>query len=112
MEFDIKNSGNYDGDEIVQIYIKPLSGQNIKPIQLKGFKRISLKKNEKKRVSATLPLEAFSFYNDGLWNISSGEYECLVGSSSEDIRLTERIYISGKDRKFKIRNNYFSKFRL
>lgn len=44
LSFDIKNTGAMEGDEVAQIYLSPTSeGQNIRPIQLQGFSRVSLK---------------------------------------------------------------------
>lgn len=108
LQFDLRNSGKYDGEEIVQLYISPKSGQPLKPLQLKGFKRIHLEVGEKRTVKFRLPLEAFAYYKDGKWHLNPGDYECYISSSSEDHRLSSLLTLEGEQVSFRIRNNYFS----
>lgn len=109
ISFDVENIGNFDADEIVQLYLSPISENlPLKPIQLKGFQRVPLKKGNRQHLIFHMPLEAFSFYQHGKWNIAPGEYRCMVGTSSADIRLEGTILLEGDLRSMPIRNKYFS----
>jgi beta-glucosidase len=96
----VKNSGNYDGDEVVQLYVKSLvlSPQTTdhRPLKaLKGFKRISLKKGESKTVQFTLKAEALKYYDEQKndFVIEPGTYEIQIGASSDDIRLHDNLIV-------------------
>jgi beta-glucosidase len=81
---DIKNNGNYDGEEIVQLYIRKLVGSVVRPVrELKGFQKIFLKKGESKTITFTLTPEDLKFYNDQTNFVNeAGEYELFIGDSS------------------------------
>ena len=85
---DVTNSGNYDGDEVVQMYIRDLVGSVSRPVkELKGFERISLKKGETKTVTFTIDEEKLKFYNSQLEFVSEpGEFEVMVGPNSRDVQ--------------------------
>jgi beta-glucosidase len=85
---DVKNTGRYDGDEVVQLYIKMPETKEIKPLrQLKGIQRIYLEKNETKSVTFELDREALSYWNkDNHFVVETGTYEIQIGASSADIR--------------------------
>jgi len=86
---DVKNTGRYKGDEIVQLYIHDAVASVARPVkELKGFKRITLDPNETKRVDFTLTSEELAFYDINMnLIIEPGIFEVMMGSSSEDIRL-------------------------
>lgn len=88
VEVDITNSGNHDGDEVVQLYLKDMESSESRPIrQLKGFERIHLKKGETKTVQFTLDRESLSFWNiKNDFVLEPGVFEVQIGASSEDIR--------------------------
>jgi beta-glucosidase len=88
----VKNSGERDGDEIIQLYLQR-PDDNYK--QLKGFARINLKPGETKNVDFILNENALSYYdkNKRNWMIKKGNYSIFVGSSSQDIRLKSDVYI-------------------
>lgn len=81
---DITNSGNYDGKEVVQLYIRDLVGSVTRPVkELKGFQKIFLKKGETKTVTFTLSVEDLKFYDYDLNFVAEpGEFEVFVGGSS------------------------------
>ncbi|MCQ2069370.1 MAG: glycoside hydrolase family 3 C-terminal domain-containing protein [Bacteroidaceae bacterium] len=110
LSFEIKNKGSVVADEVAQIYISPTSdSQNIRPIQLQGFERVTLEPGESRTVQVKLYTEQFGYYsNDGQrqWNIVPGKYIIRVGSSSTDIRLQETVYIGG-DTVCKPRRDYY-----
>lgn len=93
----IKNTGNYSGDEVVQLYIKNPNKKGYRSIrELRDFSRISLKSGEEKRVSFTLSDRDFSIY-EGKWKVIEGEYSVEIGASSRDIRLEGRINVIGEE---------------
>ncbi|MBN1397504.1 MAG: glycoside hydrolase family 3 C-terminal domain-containing protein [Bacteroidetes bacterium] len=94
----IKNSGNMDGAEVVQLYINdPVSSFARPPKELKAFSKVQLKAGESKEVKFFLNEQAFNFYNPDKkqWVTEPGEFNILVGSSSKDIRLKKKIMILG-----------------
>lgn len=84
----ITNSGNYDADEVVQMYIRDKVGSVSRPVkELKGFERISLKRGESCTVSFDITAEALKFYNSELNQVCEpGEFEVMVGSNSRDVQ--------------------------
>jgi beta-glucosidase len=92
----VKNTGAVAGKEIVQLYIKDVASNVIRPIkELKGFEKIMLQPCEEKSVSFTLDKRSFAYYNTEIkdWHVESGDFEILVGSSSKDIKLQETVCI-------------------
>ena len=83
----VKNTGDCDGDEIVQLYIRDLVGSVSRPLkQLKGFQRIHLKKGESKKVTFTLTSELLKFYNSELQYVCEpGDFEVMVGPDSQRV---------------------------
>ncbi len=85
----VKNTGNREGMEIVQLYISDLKSSLPRPVkELKGFKKISLQPGEEKTVSITVDKAALSFFDADKhdWVAESGDFEALIGASSTDIR--------------------------
>jgi beta-glucosidase len=87
---DIKNNGKRDGAEIVQLYFDDIISSMSTPVkELAGFKKISLAAGEKKTVKFRLTSEQLAFLDKNLeWVVEPGKFKVMVGSSSEDIRLT------------------------
>lgn len=85
---DITNTGNYDGDEVAQLYIRDLVGSVSRPVkELKGFERISLKKGETKTVTFTITPDDLKFYNQELeYKNEPGDFEIMVGPNSKDVQ--------------------------
>lgn len=95
---DITNTGNCDGAEIVQLYIKNPVVYEIRPEkELRDFAKVFLKAGETKTVTFTLNARAFSYYETRIhdWYAESGDYEILLASSSHDIRLQDTVSITG-----------------
>ncbi|WP_165041947.1 glycoside hydrolase family 3 C-terminal domain-containing protein [Dysgonomonas sp. ZJ709] len=85
----VKNTGNRDGQEIVQLYISDLKSSLPRPVkELKAFDKISLKAGEEKTVTFTIDKAALSFFDADKhdWVAESGKFEALVGASSTDIK--------------------------
>ena len=113
LTFQVKNTGEVKADEIAQIYLSPTAdNQNIRPIQLQGFARISLEPGQTKTVTTRLYVEQFGFYshanNVRQWNIEPGTFIVKVGASSTDIRLQQEVFLRGKAVNKPLRDHYFS----
>lgn len=112
ISFKVSNTGQVAADEVAQIYLSPAEeGQNIRPIQLQGFARVSLQPGETKTVTVKMYTEQFGYYsNDGVrqWNIAPGSFRIKVGASSADIRLVDTITLKGKHVTKPLREHYLS----
>ena len=88
---DVKNTGNCDGHEVVQLYIAdPVASIDRPAKELKGFEKVYLKAGESAKVTFEIDAEDLSFYDvaKGGWNAEAGEFQALIGTSSADIRAT------------------------
>jgi len=85
IEVEITNTGNFDGSEVAQLYIKDLVGSVTRPIkELKGFEKIFLKKGEKKVVSFQISSNDLKFYDKNMnFNAETGTFEIFVGGNSD-----------------------------
>lgn len=85
----VKNAGNREGAEVVQLYISDLKSSLPRPIkELKGFEKISLKAGEEKTVTFTVDKTALIFFDDKKhdWVAEPGDFEAIIGASSTDIK--------------------------
>lgn len=89
----IKNTGKYDGEEIVQLYLRDKVGSITRPVkELKDFRKIQLNSGETKIIKFMIDKEKLSFYNQKLqWVAEPGDFELMIGASSADIRLRENF---------------------
>ncbi len=112
LTFQVKNTGKVAGDEIVQIYLSPITSHQSPIISLQGFARVSLQPGQTKTVTTRLYVEQFGYYNhEGnvrQWNIEPGTYAVKVGASSTDIRLEQQVELKGKTYSKPLRDYYFS----
>ena len=112
LSFEVKNTGQVAADEIAQVYLSPTAqDQQIRPIQLQGFARVSLQPGETKTVKVKLYTEQFGFYtNDGkrLWIVRPGTFIVKVGASSADIKLQQQVALKGDLVSKPLREFYFS----
>jgi len=93
----VKNTGNVAGQEIVQLYVRDVKSTVIRPEkELKGFEKVELYPGEAKTVTMTLDKRAFAYYHVEIqdWHVETGEFEILVGKSSRDIVLKDKIMIT------------------
>jgi beta-glucosidase len=96
VSFELKNSGKYDGDEVAQVYIKLPERNILFPVkELKGFNRLSLKIGEKKKVMIEIDKMKLRYWDETTASFvhPTGEYDVMVGASSEDIRLRKKVNI-------------------
>ena len=84
----VRNSGNRDGDEVVQLYIHDMVATIARPVkELKGFERISLKAGESRDVTFTISADMLKFYNSNLQYVAEpGDFEAMVGGNSRDVQ--------------------------
>ncbi len=84
-QVDVENTGNYDGKEIVQLYIRDVVGSVTRPIrELKGFQKINLKKGQKQTVTFEISIEDLKFYNSDLQFVAEpGKFEVFIGPNSD-----------------------------
>lgn len=88
---DVTNTGNMDGEEVVQLYVRDDYSQSTRPVkELKRFERIALKKGESKTVSFTLNKDDLSYYNHRAeYILEPGSFTVMVGGSSVDKDLQQ-----------------------
>ena len=84
----LTNTGNYDGEEVVQLYIKDDVASITRPLkELKGFQKIELAAGETKKVSFEITPELLKFYNTDLkYDWESGEFNVMLGPNSRDVK--------------------------
>ena len=94
--FTVENTGDINGVEIVQLYFKDKKASCLRPgKELGGFKRISLEAGEKKSVLMKLFYSQTAFLDKKMrWKMEEGDFDLLIGSSSEDIRLQGEFRIA------------------
>lgn len=92
---EVTNTGHRKGDEVVQLYIKDvISSVTTYEYDLRGFERVTLAPGEKKTVKFTVhPADLMILDKDMNWTVEPGEFKVMIGSSSEDIRLTKGFTI-------------------
>ena len=104
----IRNAGSVAGTEVVQLYLRDVHASMTRPVkELQGFARVTLEPGEEKEVCFTVSPSQMAFLDEDMkWKIEKGEIEVQIGSSSEDIRLTDSYFVEkdawleGRDRGF------------
>ena len=94
VSFDVTNTGKREGAEVAQVYVGDNHAKVLRPVkELKGFAKLTLRPGETKRVTVTLDRRAFSYYdmNSKQWHAEPGNFEVLVGRSSEQIELRSEL---------------------
>jgi beta-glucosidase len=101
VEFEVANTGDREGAEAAQIYVREMKPSVARPLkELKGFAKVSLQPGQRRKISARLDPGAFAFYDTEKkgWVAEKGNYQILVGRSSRDIafrgnyRLAETVF--------------------
>lgn len=96
VSFSLRNTGKRMGDEVVQLYVKyPDTGIPMPLKQLKGFKRVTLRKGESQSVGFQMDSKELRVWNEKLkkFETPKGKYIFMLGSSSEDIRLNAEVIL-------------------
>lgn len=97
VQLTLKNTGKYDGKEIVQLYITDHTRSVLHPPkELRSFQKVSLKHGETTQVTFTLKPEHFSYYDphSHSWRVDQGRFTIRVGGSSQDLPLESDIEIA------------------
>ena len=95
----VRNTGKRDGDEVVQLYVSYPDSKVERPMkQLKGFKRVFISAGESKTVKIPLKAEDLAYWNVAkhAFTVEKGRVKLMIGSSSDDIRLTKEIPLTPK----------------
>jgi beta-glucosidase len=94
----LKNTSLVDGDEVVQLYVSPVdTNSTMRPIQLRGFQRVSLKAGEEKKITFNVSPQQLAQYKNNKWAVENGYYEFKIGASSTDIKLKGVIELKGEN---------------
>ena len=104
----VTNTGSVKGDEVVQLYASPKSGQPLKPIQLKGFQRVSLEPGESRVITFSVGADQLAWHSGAGWTVSPGEYAFRIGSSCRDLPLEGVCTLKGKPVVKGLRDIYFA----
>jgi beta-glucosidase len=90
VSFDVKNTGSREGSDVAQVYVGDTHSKAARPLkELKGFAKVNLRPGESRRVTVTLDARSFSYYDADAkrWRADPGDFDILVGRSSEQIEL-------------------------
>lgn len=84
----VTNTGKYDGEEVVQLYVRDMVGSITRPLkELKGFQKIMLKAGESKKVNFIITGNDLKFYNSALQFVNEpGDFKLFIGSNSKDVK--------------------------
>ena len=84
----VTNKGNYDGEEIVQLYIRDLVGSVTRPVkELRGFYKVLIKKGQSSQLHFTITNDDLKFFDkDMKWNSEPGDFKVFVGTNSQDVK--------------------------
>ena len=93
VSFTLTNSGKFDGEEVVQLYLKDQVGSVVRPVkELRDFQKVFLKAGASQKITFTIDKEKLAFYNAKLeWAPEPGAFEVQLGASSADIRLKDNF---------------------
>ena len=95
---DVTNTGNYDGEEIVQLYVADKVASMVRPVkELKGFQKVFIPKGQTKRVEFKLNVRDLGFWNNLMqYVVEPGTFEIMVGTNSEELQKKEAVWDDGK----------------
>ena len=95
---DVTNTGNYDGEEIVQLYVADKVASMVRPVkELKGFQKVFIPKGQTKRVEFNLNVKDLGFWNNLMqYVVEPGTFEIMVGTNSEELQKKEAVWDDGK----------------
>ncbi len=90
---EVKNTGSYDGEEVVQLYIRDKVGTNTRPVkELKDFKKVLIKKGESRTVEFTVRVDNLKYYTNELQYIAEkGVFEAMIGGDSDKVKKVEFV---------------------
>jgi beta-glucosidase len=97
VSFDVTNTGHREAAEVAELYVGDSHASVPRPVkELKGFAKVNLRPGEARRVTLKLERRAFSFYDVQKkdWNAEPGDFEILVGGSSDNIQLRGKFTLA------------------
>ncbi|MCM1991739.1 glycoside hydrolase family 3 N-terminal domain-containing protein [Oceanirhabdus seepicola] len=114
ISLDIKNIGEYSGDEVVQLYLHDRESTITRAVkELYGFKRLSLEPGEVAKITFTVPMNILGFYDRNKeFVVEPGNMDVMIGTSSEDIRLKGEFEIIGEKRDLTNDKAFFSRAKV
>jgi beta-glucosidase len=97
----VKNVGDYDGEETVQLYVRDMVGSVTRPVkQLRGFEKVFLKKGESRDIAMNLTIDDLKFYDRQMkWTYEPGAFKVMVGPDSVNVKSADFTLINGKGAK-------------
>jgi beta-xylosidase len=100
LSFNLENAGEREGCEVVQVYVRDVYASLVRPVkELKAFQRVTLRPKQSALVSFAIPVDMLNFTNGNNQRmVEAGEFELMVGASSNDIRLKGSVEVVGKNR--------------
>jgi beta-glucosidase len=96
VSFDVKNTGSREGADVAQVYVGEARPKVARPAkELKGFAKVNLRPGETRRVTVRLNARSFSYYDADAkrWRTDPGDFDILVGRSSEQIELRGKVNV-------------------
>lgn len=98
----IRNTGDYDGLEVPQVYVRDMVSSVVMPVQeLKGFEKVLIKKGETKQVIIKIPVSELALYNKEMKKVvEPGAFELQIGRASDDIRIKKVITVERASEKY------------
>ena len=90
----VTNTGEYTGEETVQLYLRDMVGSVTRPVkELKGFRKVLLNPGESKQVEFDITVDDLKFYNSDLQFVAEpGEFQVFIGGSSEKVKSASFVY--------------------
>ena len=91
---DIENTGQREGDEVVQLYVRDLVASRVRPVkELKGFRRVTLQPGERRTLTFKLTPAELGFYNQEMrYFVEPGTFKVMLGRSSADPEMLEAAF--------------------
>ncbi|PWG00145.1 beta-glucosidase [Levilactobacillus bambusae] len=108
--FNVTNTGERTGQAVPQLYVaNHATHRPVPATELRNFAKVALKAGETKTVTFTLTRRDFSWYRTGkhMWEADSGDYELMIGASSRDTRLQQRITLTFENEPHEISENTY-----
>ena len=98
MQIKIENTGNYDADEVAQVYIEYPKVDRMPIKELKAFKRVSISKGNSKTITLEIPLTELQKWDieKKQFKVYEGKYTVKIGSNSRDTQLEQTFEVSSK----------------
>ena len=97
VSLNVTNTGSAAGAEIVELYVENPPADYLRAKkELKGFQKVMLAPGETKRVTMELDERSFSIFDEGRFRLTGGTYRVLIGSSVQDIRLSQTVTVQGE----------------